>query len=174
MPCPALGQDNLCSIQEHKPVRCRAMPFMAFKDESSQSDLLVPKLGWKCDTGPNAPVVYRDRSIVERRDFDDERAALAEQTPGLQRYVDLLLKYDPVTATRLTKAAQSAQPGRVVVGFVSYLRHNRNLDIVSFARAQQPVLTEWAEKTNGSPQLASFNTFYRDAATDLDRYLSVK
>ena len=86
--------------------------------------------------------------------------------------MDLLLKIDAVTAARVAKAAQSPQPGRVLVGFVSHLRQNKNLDILGFARAQQPVLVEWALKTKGSAQLASFNNYYRAAISDLDRYLS--
>ncbi|WP_312405397.1 YkgJ family cysteine cluster protein [Rhizobium sp.] len=170
MRCPELGADNLCSIHADKPERCKTMPFFAYKDEDSQRDLLVPRPGWKCDTAETAPVVYRDRVIIDRRNFANERAALVSQKPQLQRYVDFLIKYDPVTSSRLVRSAQSAQPGRVIVSFASFLRHDRSLDILAFARSQSPVLADWAEKTASDASAVSYHGYYKQALSELNRY----
>lgn len=171
MPCPELSADNLCGIHAFKPIRCRTMPFYAYKDEDHQLDMLQPRSGWKCDTGETAPVVYRDRHVVDREDFDAERSALLEQAASLKRYADLLLKHSPVMLARVAKASQSSPMGRVVVGFVSYLRYDRTLDLLEFAKRQYPVLETWYGKTSGNPKLAEYNTFYREALSDLRRYV---
>ena len=173
MSCPELAEDNLCSIHIDKPVRCRAMPFYAYKDEDHQRDMLVPRAGWQCETNDVAPVVYRDQQIVDRGDFDEERAALTGQAPALRRYVELLLKHDPVFSARVVKATQAPLAGRVVIGFVSFLRYNKDLDLLDFARKQQPVLEHWARRTEGDAKLAQFNQYYSEAASDLDRYVSI-
>jgi Fe-S-cluster containining protein len=149
MPCPELSDNNLCSIHIDKPVRCKAMPFYAYKDEDHQRDMLVPRAGWQCLTNADAPVVYRDQTIVDRVDYDEERTALVEQAPALRRWVEFLFKHDPVFSKRIVKATQSPLAGRVVIGFVSFLRFNKALDLLEFARKQQPVLDTWAEGTAG-------------------------
>ncbi|NTC84022.1 YkgJ family cysteine cluster protein [Agrobacterium tumefaciens] len=170
MACPKLSPENLCSIHEMKPERCRTMPFLGYKDEDSQKDLLIPRPGWKCDTGTDAPVVYRDNKIVDRSAFSSEREALKTQAPQLQAFVDFLLKYDPPAAARLAKAALAPHVGRVVVGFVSFLRQNRDLDIIDFAQRQRPVLASWAERTARDPKLTHFTNYYQEALADLQRY----
>jgi Fe-S-cluster containining protein len=171
MSCPELKPDNLCGIHEQKPIRCRTMPFYAYKDEDHQLDMLVPRSGWGCDTKETAPVVYRDRKIIDRVDFETERQALVEQTNALRRYADLLLKHSPVMLARIAKSSQSSPMGRVVVSFVSFLRYDRNQDLLDFARRQAPVLEDWERKTSGNPKLAEYNTYYREALSDLRRYL---
>jgi Fe-S-cluster containining protein len=171
MPCPELMPDNLCGIHDHKPIRCRTMPFYAYKDEDHQLDMLSPRSGWLCDTGETAPVVYRDRRIVDRTDFDAERHALVDQAPALGRYMDLLLKHSPVMLARIAKASQSSPMGRVVVSFVSFLRYDRGQDLLGFARKQAPVLEEWDRRTAGNGKLAEYNNYYREALNDLRRYL---
>jgi len=171
MACPKLSPENLCSIHETKPERCRTMPFLGYKDEDSQRDLLVPRPGWKCDTGPGAPVVYRDQKIVDRTAFASEREAMKTQAPRLQAFVDFLLKYDPASSARIARAAQAPQIGRVMVGFVSFLRQDRNLDIIEFAKRQRPVLAAWLERTADDPKLAQFTNYYREAFADLQRYI---
>ncbi len=170
-PCPQLADTGLCSIHEEKPQRCRTMPFYAYKDEDSQRDMLVPRPGWKCATGEDAPVVYRDRKIVDRAEFQRERELLKVQAEALQRYVDTLGRYDPGFSMRVQTAAKAAVPGRVIVGFISWLRQNKELDVVGFARRQHPVLKEWLEKTAGDPKAVQFASYYREAIGDLDRYL---
>lgn len=170
-PCPKLADDGLCSIHEEKPQRCRTMPFYAYKEEDSQRDMLVPRSGWKCATGENAPIVYRDRQIVDRTEFKRERELLTGQSPMLQRYVDTLGRYDPGFAMRVHTAAKAAVPGRVIVGFVSWLRQNKDLDVLNYAHRQYPVLQNWLEKTAGDLKAAQFTSYYREAMADLERYL---
>lgn len=171
MPCPALTSDNLCSIHEEKPVRCRTMPFYPYRDESQQASMLTPRSGWLCATGEDAPVVYKDHRIVNRTDFDREQMALAAQTASLQRYAELLVRHDPFQRTRLLKVASSAGASRVIVSFLSYLRYNKDLDMLGFAARQYPVLKEWAEKTAADPKLSEFYRYYTEAAAELARYL---
>lgn len=171
-PCPKLADNSLCMIHEEKPQRCRTMPFYAYKNEDSQRDMLVPRPGWKCATSDDAPVVYRDRQIVDRAEFQRERDLLQGQSSVLQRYVDTLGRYDPGFSIRVQKAAKAAVPGRVIVGFVSWLRQNKELDVLDFARRQYPVLRKWFEKTSGDPRAAQFTSYYGEAMRDLDRYLA--
>ncbi|MHB0953433.1 MAG: YkgJ family cysteine cluster protein [Allorhizobium sp.] len=172
MPCPELADDNLCSIHADKPLRCRAMPFYASKDEDHQRDMLIPRAEWKCDTGVDAPVVYRDQKILNRTDFDGERSALMGQAQALRRYVELVLKHDRILLARVTKAAQAPLAGRVITGFVSFLRYDPKVDLLEFARKQQPVLESWAQKTSSDAKVAQFHQYYREAVSDLDRYTS--
>lgn len=171
MPCPQLTAENLCGIHATKPIRCRTMPFYAYKDEDHQLDVLQPRNGWLCDTSDAAPVVYRDHRIVDRDDFDAERGALTDQAASIRRYADLLLKHSPMMTARVAKAAQSTPTGRVVASFVSYLRYDRSLDLAAFARAQHVVLREWETKTWGNTKATEFHAYYREAASELEKYL---
>jgi len=171
MPCPNLTSSNLCSVHERKPLRCRTMPFYAYKDEDHQSDMLVPRTGWLCNTGDDAPIVYKDREIVEKCDFEAERAELIQQAPVLKRYMSLMLQYDRDAYSRILKAASAPTPGRVVVNFISFLRFNKNLDICDFARRQYPVLTEWLSRIRGDAKLETYSSFYRDSSSELLRYI---
>lgn len=170
LPCPQLSDDGLCRIHDVKPLRCKAMPFYPYKDEDSQADMLVPRAGWLCDTGEDAPTVYRDQRILDRTDFDREREVLIEQAPSLQRYVDLLLQHNPQLQAQITQASLAPVAGRVAVGFFSFLRYDRSMDLIDYARRQYPVLESWAEKTAGDPKFREFQTFYRQAMRDLERY----
>lgn len=170
IPCPELTPDNLCGIHETKPIRCRTMPFYGYKDEDHQLDMLTPRKGWLCDTSDTAPVVYRDRKIVDRTDFEAERQALVDQAVGLRRYTDLLLKHSPVMVARVAKASQSSPIGRVVVSFVSFLRYDRSLDLLGFAHSQTRILEQWEQRTAGDGKLTEYNTYYREALSDLRRY----
>lgn len=170
LPCPELSDAGLCRIHDDKPLRCRTMPFYPYKDEDAQADMLVPRPGWLCDTGAEAPTVYRDRRIVDRADFDAERSVLVEQAPDLQRFVDQLLQHNPPLRAQIAQASQARVPGRVVVGFLSYVRADRNLDLIDYARRQYPVLEVWAQKTAGDPAFREFHAFYRQAMADLERY----
>ena len=171
MPCPQLTSDNLCGIHATKPIRCRTMPFYAYKDEDHQTDMLQPRASWLCDTSDAAPVVYRDHRLVDRADFETERSVLMDQASAIRRYADLLLKHSPAMMARVAKASQTTPTGRVVASFVSYLRYDRELDLAAFARAQDPLLRDWATKTSGNPRIAEFNAYYRAALAELQRYL---
>lgn len=95
MACPELTADNLCGIQDDKPSRCRSMPFLPYRAETDQADLLVPRPGWACDTSPEAPVVYRDKAILDRRDFDREHDDLVAQAAVLRAYGEALMASVP-------------------------------------------------------------------------------
>lgn len=94
-----------------------------------------------------------------------------EQAQALRRYVELVLKHDPVLAARVAKAAQAPLAGRVITGFVSFLRYNPKLDLLAFARKQHPVLASWAQRTSTDTKVAQFHQYYQEAMSDLDRYL---
>jgi Fe-S-cluster containining protein len=166
-PCPALSAENLCAIQTEKPLRCRSMPFYPYRREEDQADGLAPRQGWVCDTSVNAPVVYRKGNIIERADFDRERAALDAQAPLLRAYADATLKHYPEVMARLRTAAQNPATGRFVVGFWSFLRHHRSVDPVGFAKQQHPVLIEFAGRTAGMATLAEYHTYYQESAAEL-------
>jgi Fe-S-cluster containining protein len=170
LPCPQLTDNGLCMIHDDKPLRCRTMPFYPYKDEDSQADMLVPRAGWLCETGEMAPTVYRDRQIVDRTDFDSEQKVLVDQAPALQRFVDLLLQHNPPLRAQIAQASQARIPRRVVVGFLSYVRYDRRLDLIDYARRQYPVLEIWVGKTRGDPKFREFHAFYRQAMSDLEPY----
>lgn len=172
LPCPQLSDEGLCGIHDDKPLRCRTMPFYPYKDEEAQADLLVPRAGWLCDTGSDAPTVYRDRRIVDRTDFDAERSVLIDQAPTLQRFVDQILQHNLPLRAQIEQASQARVPGRVVVGFHSFLRYDRSMDLVDYTRRQYPVLEVWAVRTADDPAFREFQAFYRQAMADLERYRS--
>lgn len=170
--CPALD-GNLCSIHAEKPLRCRAMPFYPFKDEEHQLELLIPRSGWLCETGEEAPVVYKDRKIVERHDYAAERAALFAQAPLMNEFVKHLFKTSPLQANRIIRASQSTMPQRVIVSFASLLRRADPAAFGEFAKAQISVLEAWAERTKDDQSLVEFQGYYRDALDELMRHSQV-
>lgn len=52
-------------------------------------------------------------------------------------------------------------------------RGGYSLDLLEFARQQHPVLDTWAERTAGDARVAQFHQYYREAGSDLDRYISI-
>lgn len=166
MPCPALAPNNLCSIHESKPLRCRTMPFYPYRNEDAQSDLLIPRKGWMCDTSETAPVVYKDRKIVNNEEFNQEREGLLKHASALDTYAKNLLKQQTPLMGFLTRAANNPS-GRFVVRFSSFLLMNKAYDIVAFAKKQHPVLVEFANKTAGMPTAADHHKYYKEAADDL-------
>lgn len=167
MACPELTSENLCAIHENKPLRCRAMPFYPYREENHQTDMLVPRKGWLCDTTPTAPVVYRDKRILDRVSFDAERAALLQDAPALQAYADKLLKFNPTIFGRLIKVSQGRMAGRLILNFSSFLRIDQRMSLTEFALKQHGVLETWAEKTANDPALADYNKYYREACSEL-------
>jgi Fe-S-cluster containining protein len=166
-PCPALSDEGLCAIQADKPLRCRTMPFYPYRREENQADMLVPREGWACDVSEQAPVVYRNRQILDRADFDTERAALLAQAPILRAYADTLLKLYPSVMAQVLATARSPAKGSFVTGFASFLRHGRVEDPIGFAKQQRPVLTAFEAQTAEIPKLAEYSTFYRQSAQEL-------
>lgn len=169
--CPALAPDNLCSIHADKPSRCRTMPFDPYRDEADQSDLLNPRPGWLCDTSNQAPVVYRDKKIVHREDFESERRDLMDQTSVLRAYADRLMTNAPNVAVAIEKAGNKPRGGHVVLNFTAIVSRLPQIDMAVFAQKQLPVLTVFADKTAGMPDAAEFHRYYRDNAAGMERYL---
>lgn len=167
VPCPALASDNLCSIHDQKPLRCRAMPFYPYREEDAQADLLVPRKDWLCDTSETAPVVYRGKKIVDRADFDRERGELLKNAPMLDAYAQKMLKEQAGMMPFLMQAALKPTGGRFVVRFSSFLLMNKGYDIVAFAKQQHPILTAFEHKTAGMPVFAEYHKYYKEAAEDL-------
>jgi len=160
MPCPELTADGLCAIQDHKPLRCLAMPFSAHRDEADQKDLLIPRPGWQCDTSDAAPVVYRDKEITARAHFDNERRQLLADAAILKPYGEWLLDASPELKGELTKAAFNPAGGHVVVGFATLIPRLPQADIYAFAARQLPVMRAFAEQTKSDPALAEYRKRY--------------
>ena len=169
MPCPALSSDNLCGIHADKPSRCRTMPFFPYREESDQADLLVPRAGWDCDTSPNAPVVYRDKAVVDRQDFEREQEELRSQTPILRAYGEWLMGSVPGMIDNLTRAAMKPGGGHVAVSFASLLRRLENVDKSAIAEAQLPLLADYLARTADQPKLAEYHRNYDDWAWEIER-----
>jgi Fe-S-cluster containining protein len=173
LPCPALLENGLCRLHPGKPLRCRTMPFFPFVEEKDQALLLLPRKGWACDVSAAAPVVYRDRKIVERGLFDQERASLLDQAPLLRQHAKSLVETAPWIAAGLARAATQPSPGRVVVNFSSLLPRLPQADWSGFAALQAPVLRRFESLTAGQPEHAVFHGHYRDWAAELERRSAV-
>lgn len=169
--CPALASDGLCSIHADKPSRCRTMPFYPYREEWDQADLLIPRTGWECDTSDAAPVVYRDKEIVEREDFDVERRGLIDQAATLRAYADGLLAKAPNVAATLTDMAKKPAGGHMVLNFTALVSRLAHIDMATFARQQAPVLSAFAGKTAGDSEMVEFHEYYRDNAAGMARFL---
>lgn len=148
--CPALAADGLCQIHDAKPLRCRAMPFFAWRDEADQSDLLTPRPGWACDVSAQAPAVYDGGKILDRDAFSAERQAVQEQAPLIKAYVERLLPMAPGLAQTLAALAAKPMGGEVYLGFSTLLRRLPEIDKAAIAQAQTPVLAQWAARGDAS------------------------
>lgn len=170
--CPALRDDNLCAIHSEKPARCRAMPFNPCRSEMNQSDLLNPREGWACDVSPNAPVVYENRKIIDRSDFDAEKALLQQQVPAMQRYANYMFKYFPSMQTQLGIAATKQKNGYVVTSLSSFLTATRDSNASQIALDQRPILKKFASMTEGKIEHETFHKFYLEWEREMDFMVS--
>ncbi len=165
-PCPELMADGRCGIHSDKPLRCRTMPFYPYRDEQDQADLLVPRKGWACDTTAAAPLVYQDKAIVERSDFDLERRALLEQAPLMRTYAEYALKYMPGIMDKLGALVQ--KPGsNLITSLSSFLTAVRQFDPAAIAAQQLPVLEAYAVKTADTPGLEEYQRNYAGWAKEM-------
>ena len=171
MACPALEADGRCGIHADKPLRCKTMPFFAYREENDQQGFLVPRDGWECDVSNAAPVVYRDGKVLARGDFDRERRDLIDQAPILRAYADKVLGAAPNVVAALEKAARKKTGGYVVLNFTAVLPRLPDIDMAAFAAKQLPVLTAFADKTAGQTALKDFHRHYRECAQGLQRFL---
>jgi Fe-S-cluster containining protein len=167
--CPALRPDNLCGIHDDKPSRCRTMPFYPYREEQDQAEMLIPRAGWACDTSAAAPVVYRDKQIVPREDFDRERQDLLDQARMLQACAASVLPGSPVLMAALAKAAAKPLNGRVVTGFSALLPRLPKHDVIAVAQKQLPVLRDFAARTAADAALADYHRHYREWAAEMEK-----
>lgn len=157
--CPELTEDNLCGIHAHKPSRCRTMPFYPYREEQFQAELLTPRKDWACDISATAPVVFADKKILKREDFDLERQQLEQQHAQIQRYADYMLKYTPQLVESLAKASHKAA-GQVITSLSSFMTATRHPDATKIAKQQLPVLQAFIEKTANKKELEEFHRNY--------------
>ena len=82
-PCPMLTSENLCSIYERRPQRCRAVPFdhwlpeaLSVADGARRLDEAVRR-DWACDVSDAAPVVAAAGALTEGPYRDAYVAGLA-------------------------------------------------------------------------------------------------
>ena len=167
LPCPALLENNLCGIHANKPSRCKTMPFYPYRDEQYQAELLTPRKSWECDISETAPIVFQDKKVVFRNDFDAERRDLKEQVPLLRRYAEFTLKYSPMIVDSLAKAAISQKAGQVVTSLSSFLTATKYGDAKQLAQQQLPVLAAFAEKTAGHKPHVDFHKKYTEWAKEM-------
>jgi Fe-S-cluster containining protein len=173
-PCPALMDDGkLCSIHRDKPSRCKAMPFYPYREERYQAELLTPRQGWECDTSASAPIVFQDKKIVSRDDFEHEKHDLMEQVPLLRCYSDYMLKYTPSFPSSLMIASLKGKGGHVVTSLSSFLTATRNSDAKNIAQKQLPILNHYVAKTADDAKLIDFHKNYVNWAKEMT-YLSQK
>lgn len=169
MPCPALTTDNLCDIHAAKPSRCRTMPFFPYREENDQGDVLVPRPGWACDTSSAAPVVYRDKAVMDRTDFDREWSEIQEQTPVLRAYGEWLMGNIPGMVDNLVRATMNPGGGHVAVSFASFLRRLEGVDKAAIAEAQLAVLGDFMARVADQPKLSDYHRNYDDWAWEIER-----
>ena len=145
------------------------MPFSAYRDEKDQDDLMIPRSGWECDTSDEAPVVYRDKSIVDRQDFEAEREQLVRDAAILKPYAEWLFDSVPSLRPELLKAAMKPVGGRVLVAFSTLVPRLPKVDIYALARKQYPVMKAFAERTAGDPGLVDLHQWYVDSRAEWEK-----
>ncbi|MDH5187363.1 MAG: YkgJ family cysteine cluster protein [Rhodospirillaceae bacterium] len=172
--CPALLGDGMCAIHDNKPLRCKTMPFYPYREENDQLDLLVPRPGWLCDTSDQAPVVYRDKKIVDPNDFKRERKELNDQAQILREYADGLMARAPNVAAEVEKAATKPQGGMIILNFTTIISRLKQIDMETFAKEQFPLMNEFAAKTKNMKKAEEFHQYYVNAATAMEKFLARK
>ncbi len=171
-PCPSLTSEGLCGIHEDKPLRCRTMPFFPYHEEGDQTGSLIPRDGWACDTSEAAPVVYRDKKIVDRGDFDREREAILRQAPGLRSYAEAQLAKAPGVREAVVRAAAPRAAGHIVRSFSAIVHSMQAVDTRAFAERQLPVLTDFAAATASVPEVSDYHQYYLRSASEMERLLA--
>ncbi|CAK0770223.1 YkgJ family cysteine cluster protein [uncultured Gammaproteobacteria bacterium] len=174
LPCPALTADGLCAIHDSKPQRCRTMPFFPWQEERDQGENLIPRPGWLCETKGEAPVVYRDRAIIERQDFERERATLLAEAPLLRSYAEAVVKAAPGIAQAVAISASKPGGGHVPLKISPLLMRLDGIDRAEIAAQQIAVLTTYAERVADRPELAEYRRTWTLWAKDLERLLIIK
>jgi Fe-S-cluster containining protein len=168
--CPELRADGLCGIHQTKPIRCRTMPLIGWRDPDNQADLLTPRPGWDCDVGETAPVVWRDGAIIDPSDWRAEHDALAADQPTIRAFAAMVMQAEPRMGQILAHTATQVG-GNVVMGFGTLLRRLTAIDAAEVAARQRPVLDDFAARTAHDPDLADYHARYTSWSADLARPL---
>lgn len=166
MPCPALLDDGLCAVHETKPLRCRAMPLSGARAECDQTDLLIPKAGWACDVSETAPVVYRNKTIVDRAVFAQERRALEIDAKILVPFAQFVLDAKPDVRKEVFSMALRPQGGQVITNFSHLIARLPQVDMFDFAAQQQAVMQRFSNLTTGKTEWASEHERYAACAKE--------
>lgn len=160
LPCPALRADKLCGVHETKPLRCRSVPFSPYREEQFQAEAFKFPADWECDTSTSAPIVFQNKKIVVREDFDLERHALLSDVPTIRRYADYTLKYSPMIVNHLAQASLKAKSGQIITSLSSFLTATRSPDAQLIAEKQHSVLRQFIAKTAEKKDLAEHHQRY--------------
>ncbi|MBF0251291.1 MAG: YkgJ family cysteine cluster protein [Alphaproteobacteria bacterium] len=171
MKCPALQDDGLCAVHDAKPLRCRAMPLSGARAEDDQDDLLLPRAGWECDVGEDAPVVYRDKTVVARGDYEAEREQLIKDAAILRPFATMMLQAAPQIRMDVEKMASRPMGGHVITDTAHLIQHLAGVDAFHFAAKQLPVMEAFAARTAGVAELAKEHKRYADSAAHWRRVL---
>lgn len=166
-PCPALEDGKMCGIHRDKPSRCKTMPFYPYRDEKNQEDFLRPRQGWECDVSEAAPIVYDQRVILQRDDFDREIGDLRAQVPLLRRYAEYMFKYTAALPEMLWTASMQEKGGEVVTSLSSFLTAIRHEEAAQIASKQLPILFDLTARTATDPKLADFHKYYSGWAKEM-------
>lgn len=165
-PCPALMADGLCAVHESKPQRCKTMPLSGARAEDDQTDLLIPSSGWECDVSEDAPLVYRDKHIVEREAFEAERTQLERDSAILQAYAKFMLQGAPKVRQDVDKMALRPQGGHVILNFSTLMARLAGVDVYEFAAKQLPIMQAFAELTADNPDHKNEHQRYSACVTE--------
>lgn len=82
--CEKLNTDGTCSIYDRRPVMCRTVPFDYMLPEVDQefafgrSKKEMESGKFECDTGPEAPVVWRDGAFLDNTEIGKSYATGVE------------------------------------------------------------------------------------------------
>ena len=169
--CPALKQNGLCAIHATKPQRCKTMPLSGARAESDQLDLLIPKPDWACDVSDVAPLVYNDKHITGRKDFEIERQMLVEDSKTLKPFMNLMIDGSPKLRMDLEKIAGSPKGGHLILNFSTLVPRLSDVDIFELAKKQSPVMQRFADLTADQTEYADDHKRYATCADDWTRIL---
>ena len=148
------------------------MPYSAYRDEADQDDLLLPRPGWECDISSDASLVYRNKAIVERDEFNTERDGLIRDSAILKPYAEWLIESVPSLKMDLLKAAMRSTGGQVIVAFSTLIPRLPGVDIYDLAEKQLPLMQSHARRTVDDPSLASFHKCYVKTAKEWEKVVN--
>ncbi|PCI41107.1 MAG: zinc/iron-chelating domain-containing protein [Rhodospirillaceae bacterium] len=169
--CPALQNDGLCTIHESKPQRCRTMPLSGARAESDQLDLLIPKPDWDCDVSDTAPLIYDDKHITERQNFEDERQVLIADSKILKPFANLMIDGAPKLRMDLEKVANRPKGGHLILNFSTLVPRLADVDIFKLAKKQASVMLHFADQTAERTEFSDEHKRYVACAQDWQKIL---